>query len=115
LLSRELPSNRDVTAVHASIPGFGLTAQRDDILDPSFSEALAAEQADLTLNLIQPTSMFRRVMHGKACPQPAVSWPVDNVTDIDAAKSRALQVGAELGEPQAFRCEIEVITLYNKT
>jgi hypothetical protein len=40
-------------AIDASIPGFGLTAQRNDVPDPAFSQALAAERADLDRGLIE--------------------------------------------------------------
>ena len=35
------------------IPGVGLVAQRGNIPDPSFSQVLAAEEADLNLSLVQ--------------------------------------------------------------
>jgi hypothetical protein len=74
LLSGELPSNRDVIAVHAWIPGFGLTTQRSNIPDPAFPQALATEQADLHLSLVQPTSMLGRVMHGEPFPEPSARF-----------------------------------------
>jgi hypothetical protein len=42
LFSGELPPDRDVIAIHASIPGFGLTAQRNNAPDPAFPQALAS-------------------------------------------------------------------------
>ena len=60
-----------MTAIRASIPSFGLTAQVHDVPDPAFAEALAAEKTDLDLRLVQPASMFGRVVDGKALPQPS--------------------------------------------
>ncbi len=47
-------------------------------------------------------------------PQATVPRPVKDVADVDAAKSKTLQIGAELRESQALLCDIEVITLYYK-
>lgn len=46
------PADRDVIAIRRSMASFGLTAQVHDLPDPAFSEALAAERADLNLGLI---------------------------------------------------------------
>ena len=48
-----------------------MAAQRGDVPDPASSQALAAEEADLDLGLIQPASMFGRVVHGESIPQPS--------------------------------------------
>lgn len=58
-------------AIHALIPGFHLTAQRNDVPDPAFSQALTAEQADLNFSLIEPASMFGRVVYGEPFPEPS--------------------------------------------
>jgi hypothetical protein len=70
-LSCELPLDGDLVAVCAAIPGFGLAAQGEDIPDPAFSEALAAEETNLDLGLVEPTSMLWGVVDSKAFPQPA--------------------------------------------
>src|ERR1035437_3894645 len=57
LFSGELPPDGDTVTICASIPGFGLAAQRGDVPDPSPSQTLAAEKADLNLNLVQPASV----------------------------------------------------------
>jgi len=46
-------------------------AQLVNIFDPAFSQALAAEETDLYLGLIQPASVHGRVVHRKAIPQPS--------------------------------------------
>jgi len=66
-------------SIGTSIPSFGLTAQVHDVRDPAFSEALAAEQANLNLSLIQPASMLGRVMHGEARPQPSARLFAESV------------------------------------
>jgi DNA-binding transcriptional LysR family regulator len=50
-----------VIFIGASIPSFGLTAEVQDVPDPAFSQALAAEEADLNLSLIEPS------FHAWAC------------------------------------------------
>ena len=81
-------------AIGTPIPCFGLTAQVREVPDPAFSEALAAEQADLNLSLIQPTSMLGRVMHGKARPQPSARFLAESVHQCFAG------VGAQVVQNQ---------------
>lgn len=47
-------------AICASIPSFGLTVQIHDVPDPAFSEALAAEQADLNLSQIHQGNRMKK-------------------------------------------------------
>ena len=61
----------DFIAVGAAIPGLGLASQCGDIPNPSLSKALATEDANLNFSLVEPTSMFRRVVNGKTIPQPS--------------------------------------------
>jgi hypothetical protein len=63
-----------VIAIHASIPSFGLTAQRNDVPDPAFPQALADEQADLYLGLIEPASMLGRAMNSESFPEPSARF-----------------------------------------
>ena len=81
-------------AIRTSIPRFGLTAQVHDFPDPAPSEALAAEQADLDLRLIQPASMLGRVMHGKARPEPSACFLAESVHQCFAG------VGAQVVQNQ---------------
>ena len=53
------------------MPGLGLASQCGDVPNPSLSKALATEDANLNLSLVEPTSMLRRVVNGKAIPQPS--------------------------------------------
>src|ERR1035437_4935252 len=71
LVSGELPLDSDAAAIGTAIPGFDLAVEGSDIPDPALSQALAAEEADLDLGLVQPASMLGRVMHGKARPEPS--------------------------------------------
>ncbi len=48
-----------------------LLAQGCDISDSPLAEALAAEEADLDLRLVQPASMFGCVVDRESVPQPA--------------------------------------------
>ena len=60
-----------MVAVHLPGPGSGFAPQVAERGDSSLTEALAAEQADLDLHLIQPASVFGRVMYREPVPQPA--------------------------------------------
>ena len=51
-----------------------MAAKRGDVSDPASSQALAAEEADLYLGLIQPASMFGRVVNRKSIPQPSAGF-----------------------------------------
>ena len=84
-------------AVHASIPGFGLTAQRNDVPDPAFSQALAAEQADLNFGLIEPASMLGSVMHSESFPEPSARFFAKSVYQ------RFTGVGAQVVHDQMDR------------
>ncbi len=77
-------------AVGAAIPGFGLAAQCCDIRDSAFSEALAAEEANLNLGLVLPASMLGGVVDGKALPQPSA------VRFAEAVHQRLAGMGAQV-------------------
>ena len=94
MFSGELPADSDVIAIRTSIPRFALTAQVHDVPDPALSQALAAEQADLDLSLIQPASMLGRVMHGKARPEPSSCLLAESVHQCFAG------VGAQVVQNQ---------------
>lgn len=76
--------------VGAAIPGFGLASQRGDIRGPCVSVALAAEEADLDLGLVEPASMLWGVVNSKALPQPSA------VLFAEAIHQRLAGVGAQL-------------------
>ena len=71
MLSGEPPPDCEFVVVGAAIPGSGLAAQCGDIPNPSSSQALTSEDANLNLSLVEPTSMLRCVVNGKAIPQPS--------------------------------------------
>jgi hypothetical protein len=97
LLSCELPSNRDAIAIHASISGFGLTAQRNDVPDLAFPQALAAEQTDLDFSLIEPAFMLGSVMHSESFPKPSARFFAESVYQ------RFTGVGAQVVHDQVDR------------
>lgn len=68
LFSGEGTPDGDTVTICASIPGFGLTAQRGDLPDPSPSHTLGAEKADFNLSLVQPASVRGSAVHGEAIP-----------------------------------------------
>src|SRR5664280_1214631 len=88
--SGELPLDSDAAAIGTAIPGFDLAAEHSDIPDPALSQALAAEEADLDLGLVQPASMFGREVYGKAFPQPSARLLAKSV------HQRFLGVGAQV-------------------
>src|ERR1035437_8730412 len=79
LFSGELPPDGDTVTICASIPGFGLAAQRGDVPGPSPSQTLAAEKADLNLSLVQPTSVCGSVVHGEAFPEQSARFFPESV------------------------------------
>jgi hypothetical protein len=79
-----------LVVVGATIPGFGLAAQCGNIANPAFPQALAAEEADLDLSLVQPASMFGRVMHSKTIPQPST------IRFAETVNQRLAGVGAQV-------------------
>jgi hypothetical protein len=59
--------------IHSPTPGLGCFAQRDSIPDSTLAHALAREQTDRNLGLVQPASMLGRVVDCESTPQPAPS------------------------------------------
>jgi hypothetical protein len=68
LFSGKLPLDSDFVAIGAAVPCFGLAAECSDVPNSACPQALAAEETDLYLGLIQPTSVFGRVMNGETFP-----------------------------------------------
>jgi hypothetical protein len=46
-------------AIDSPVPGSGFFVQSGQACDASFSQALAAEETDLDLGLVQPTAVLR--------------------------------------------------------
>lgn len=67
----EPPVDGDAVAVHLAVPGLGFPSKLAERRDSASAQTLAAEQADLDLRLVEPASVFGRVMHGEPVPQPA--------------------------------------------
>src|SRR5215470_11929055 len=70
LFAREAPLNGSPMTIHTPTPGLGCFTQCDSISDPALAHALAREQTDRNLGLIQPTAMFGRVVDRESTPQP---------------------------------------------
>jgi hypothetical protein len=60
--------------IHTTTPGLSCLAQRDSISDAALAHALAREQTDGNLGLIQPASMLGRVVDCESTPQPVPSF-----------------------------------------
>src|SRR6266852_8530899 len=69
----ELPVDEHASAVRPAIPRAALPAECRQIGDSSFAEALPGKQADLDFCLVEPASVFGRVVHGEAIPQGAAA------------------------------------------
>ncbi len=65
------PVDGDAVAVHLAVPGIGFPSKVAEGRDSALAQTLAAEQADLDLRLVEPASVFGRVMHREPVPQPA--------------------------------------------
>jgi hypothetical protein len=53
----EFPLDLDAVAVHASVPGFRLSAQSFEITDSPVAQTLTREDPNFDLRLIEPTAM----------------------------------------------------------
>ena len=62
-----------MVTIDSAVPGAGLSAEFGDGADSAPAQALPAEQADFHLGLIQPDSVFGRVMEREAVPDPVSS------------------------------------------
>ena len=69
LLSREPPVDLGPLLVGLPVPGLGFPLQRCQIRDPPRAQTLPREHAEFDLCLIEPTSVFRRVVHGEPTPE----------------------------------------------
>src|SRR5271167_2480743 len=131
LLASKLPLDRDVVTIHTTAPGVSLYPQRSPISDPAVAQTLPRKQTDRDLGLVQPTAVFRGVVHPKPIPQPASGllakafhhrlarmrtqivqhqmdgirlWIADRDLQQVVGKLRRRTVGRHLGEvPSCFR------------
>src|SRR5689334_742171 len=67
----EAPVGAGAGAIDAAIPGAGFAAPGGEVRDSAAAQALAREQTDFELRLVEPTAVEGRVVHGKALPQLA--------------------------------------------
>src|SRR6266849_3019521 len=71
-----MPSDFGPLTIHSSIPRTALPSEGGEVRNPAGPEALAGEEADLDLGLIQPTAVFRR--------QCAVFWSDESLVRTSA-------------------------------
>ena len=67
-LSREPPVDLGPLLVGLPVPGLGFPLQRLQIRNPSRAQTLPRVEAEFDLCLIEPTSVFRRVVYGEPVP-----------------------------------------------
>ena len=70
----ELPIDEHAGAVGPAIPRAALAAQRRQIRNSALAEALPGKQPDLDFRLVQPASVFGRVVHGEPIPKGSAPW-----------------------------------------
>ena len=68
LLSREPPVDLGPFLIGLPVPGLGFPLQRCQIRNPPRAQTLPREHAEFDLRLIEPTSVFRRVVHAEPIP-----------------------------------------------
>src|ERR1700756_863756 len=115
----EAPVDPGAGAIDAAIPGAGFAAQGLEVGDSAAAEALAREQADFDLRLVEPTAVDRRVVHGEAFPEFAASLAAITVGEGFAAVDVEIihhQVngpgtGVLLGQFKAHLCELATRTV----
>src|ERR1035437_9309524 len=66
LLSREPPVDLGPFLIGLPVPGLGFPLQRCQIRNPPRAQTLPREHAEFDPRLIEPTSVFRRVVHAEA-------------------------------------------------
>ena len=73
--------------VGAGVPSMDFRLQNLEVGNPSSSEALPGHQAEFNLGLIQPTAVFRRVVHLQAAPKVAALSGSEVVSEGLAARN----------------------------
>jgi hypothetical protein len=74
MLSREPPVDLGPFPVGFAIPSLGFPLKRCQIRNPARAQTLPRVQAEFDLCLIEPTAVYRRVMHAE--PTPDISTPL---------------------------------------
>ena len=71
LFSCEPPVDLHFLSVHSAVPSFRLALERIQRRNPSPSQALACEETDFDLRLIEPAAVSRSVVHREPVPDLA--------------------------------------------
>ena len=67
--AREVPPGDDAVSVGALVPCFRLGTEAGQVLDSACTKALAGEQTDFHLGLIEPAAVLGSSVDGKAAPE----------------------------------------------
>src|ERR1039457_4250683 len=62
-LAIECPIDRDAISVGSPVPGAGFRPENPDLAESALPQTLLGKEADLQFRLIQPTSVYRRVVN----------------------------------------------------
>src|ERR1017187_6701936 len=62
-LAIECPIDRDAISDGSPVPGAGFRPENPDLAESALPQTLLGKEADLQFRLIQPTSVYRRVVN----------------------------------------------------
>src|ERR1022692_4638435 len=90
----ECPIDRDAISVGSPVPGAGFRPENPDLAESALPQTLLGKEADLQFRLIQPTSVYRRVVNGEPIPQRPTLFLAE------AVRQRLLGVGTQVVHDQ---------------
>src|ERR1019366_1460957 len=93
-LAIECPIDRDAISVGSPVPGAGFRPENPDLAESALPQTLLGKEADLQFRLIQPTSVYRRVVNGEPIPQRPTLFLAE------AVRQRLLGVGTQVVHDQ---------------
>src|ERR1039457_6057363 len=93
-LAIECPIDRDAISVGSPVPGAGCRPENPDLAESALPQTLLGKEADLQFRLIQPTSVYRRVVNGEPIPQRPTLFLAE------AVRQRLLGVGTQVVHDQ---------------
>src|ERR1022692_2579550 len=93
-LAIECPIDRAAISVGSPVPGAGFRAENPDLAESALPQTLLGKEADLQFRLIQPTSVYRRVVNGEPIPQRPTLFLAE------AVRQRLLGVGTQVVHDQ---------------
>src|ERR1017187_7969980 len=100
-LAIECPIDRDAISVGSPVPGAGFRPENPDLAESALPQTLLGKEADLQFRLIQPTSVYRRVVNGEPIPQRPTLFLAE------AVRQRLLGVGTQVVHDQMDRLRRE--------